>query len=125
MTGKKPQANPTDQGIANLLAFCFTIIILVYAASSPLSEMVHWIVETARAGFDEMSRCDQRLTLRSHWLGAGFRSFERRVLLPTGMVLGLPIIFSFTIVLLTLHKAPQLRFLNWFLAALLTMIMLT
>ena len=56
MTGEKPLANQLDQGIANFLAFCFTLIILVYAASSPLSELVRWIVETTTAGFDEMSR---------------------------------------------------------------------
>jgi TRAP transporter 4TM/12TM fusion protein len=125
LTGEKLQAHPTDRGIANLLAFCFTIVILIYAASSPLSELVRWVVEATTAGFDEMSRRDQRLALRSHWLGAGFRSFERGVLLPTGMILGLPIIFSFVIALLTLHKAPRLRLLNWGLAAVATMILLT
>ncbi|MEP0940641.1 MAG: TRAP transporter fused permease subunit [Rhizobiaceae bacterium] len=125
VTGEKPQANNKDQNIANLLAFCFTLVILIYAASSPLSELVRWIVETTTAGFDEMSRRDQRLALRTHWLGAGFRSIERGILLPTGMILGLPLILSFAVTMLTLHKAPNLRWLNWGLTAVSTMILLT
>ena len=42
--------------------------------------------------------------------GASYRAFERTVLLPTGMILGLPILFGFVIVTLTLHRA---QWINW------------
>jgi TRAP transporter 4TM/12TM fusion protein len=104
-----------ERRLADLLAFAFVIVIITYAASGPLSELVRWLIETTTAGFEEMSRRDQRLLLKAHWLGAGFKSFERNVLLPTGLILGLPIIFAFAITFLTLHKA---RWLNWLLTAL-------
>lgn len=90
--------------VANLLAFFFTLVILIYAASGPLTELVRWIIETTTAGFEDLSRRDQRRLYKEHWLGAGFRSFERAVLLPTGMILGLPILLSFAIGILSLPK---------------------
>ena len=104
-----------EKRLADLLAFTFALIILAYAASGPLSEFVRWFIETTSAGFQELSRRDQRLASKSHWLGSAFKSFEHNVLLPTGLILGLPIIFAFAITFLTLHKA---RWLNWVLTAL-------
>lgn len=100
----------------NVLAFVFTIVILTYAASGPTSEFVRWFIEATTDGFDEMSRRDQRALLKSHWLGAGFKGFERSVLLPTGMILGLPLLFSFAISFFSLPM--RLRWLNWALAGL-------
>lgn len=104
-----------EKHLADALAFAFVVIIITYAASGPLSELVRWLIETTTAGWEEMSRRDQRLLLKEHWLGAGFKSFERNLLLPTGLILGLPIIFSFMITFLTLHRA---NWLNWALTAL-------
>ena len=100
-----------ERRIADALAFVFTLVILVYAASGPISEFVRWFIETTTAGFDELSRRDQRLLLKKHWLGAAYRSFEQGILLPTGLILGLPLVFSFAITFLTLHRAPGLRWL--------------
>ncbi|MGI9488319.1 MAG: TRAP transporter permease [Geminicoccaceae bacterium] len=107
--------NASEKRLADGLAFAFVLIIIIYAASGPLSEAVRWLIEATTAGFDEMSRRDQRLALKEHGLGAAFKGFERHVLLPTGLILGLPIMFSFAIIFLTLHKA---RWLNWFLTTL-------
>ncbi|MEM7041979.1 MAG: TRAP transporter fused permease subunit [Pseudomonadota bacterium] len=104
-----------ERRLADLLAFLFVLVIIIYAASGPLSETVRWLIETTTAGWEEMSRRDQRLALKEHWLGAGYKSFERNVLLPTGLILGLPIIFAFAVTFLTLHKA---RWLNGILTAL-------
>ena len=87
-----------------VVAFLFTLVILIYAASGPISELVRWIIETSTQGFEELSRRDQRKLYKTHWLGAGFRSFERGVLLPTGMILGLPVLLSFLIAALSLPK---------------------
>ena len=100
-------------GLSETLAFCFAMVILIYAASGPISEFVRWIIEVTTPGFDELSRRDKRLLYREHWLGDGYRSFERTFLLPTGLILGLPILFAFAISLLTLHGNRTLQWLNW------------
>ena len=107
----------------NLIAFVFTLIILIYAASGSLSEFVRWFIETTTAGFDELSRRDQRNLLKSHPLGAVYRRFERSVLLPTGMILGLPILLSFAVCFLSLDM--RARWMNWALAGLSTAVFLT
>ncbi len=104
-----------EKRLADFLAFAFVLVIITYAASGPLSDLLRCLIETTTAGFEEMTRRDQRLLLKEHWLGAGYKSFERNVLLPTGLILGFPIIFAFAITFLTLHKA---RWLNWLLTAL-------
>ena len=71
------QATSPEKRIAGIIAFAFVWVILIYAASGPLTEFVRWFIEATTAGFDEMSRRDQRLLLRNHWLGAGYKSFER------------------------------------------------
>ncbi|MEO0980123.1 MAG: TRAP transporter fused permease subunit [Pseudomonadota bacterium] len=109
-----------EQRVADLLAFLFAMVILVYAASGPLSEGVRWIIETTTPGFDDLSRRQQRLLLREHWLGGSFRTFERTFLLPTGLILGLPILFSFAISFLNLTGTRL--WVKWALAALSTVV---
>jgi len=109
-----------EKRIADVIAFVFTLVILLYAASGPLSELVRWIIETTTAGFDEMSRRDKRMLLREHPLGAAFRTFERGFLLPTGLILGLPILFAFAISFLSLPM--KWRWLNVALSALSTLV---
>ncbi len=105
-----------EQRVADLLAFVFALVILVFAASGPLSEFVRWVIEVTTPGFDELSRRQQRLLAREHWLGGGFRSFERTFLLPTGLILGLPILFAFAISFLSLTGIRP--WVNWVLATL-------
>lgn len=115
--------NPIEVKTSNLIAFAFVLIILVYAASGPLTEFVRWFIEVTTANFEEMSRRDQRALLKSHWLGAAYKGFERAFLLPTGLILGLPIIFAFAISFLSLSFSR--RWLNWALAALAVAIFLS
>ncbi len=107
-----------DKHLADLIALIFVIVIVLYSASGPMSEFVRWFIETTTPAFDEMSRRDQRVFLREHWLGSAYRSFEQGFLLPTGLIIGLPIVLSFSITLLTLHRKPGLRAVNWTLTAL-------
>lgn len=93
--------------IGDVIAFAFTIIILVYAASGPLSELVRWIIESTTPDFEELSRREQRLLFREHWLGASFRVFEQSFLLPTGLILGLPLVFAFVISYLSVVETPD------------------
>ncbi|MGR3714596.1 MAG: TRAP transporter permease [Shimia sp.] len=93
-----------ESRIANMLAFAFTILIVIYAASGPITDFVRWFIETTTPGFDELSRRDQRGVLRGHWLGATYKSFERAFLLPTGLILGLPVLFALAISFLNLPR---------------------
>lgn len=91
--------------IADLLAFFFTVVILIFAASGPLNEFVRWFIEATTADFEELSRREQRMLFKQHWLGAFHRAFERNFLLPTGIILGLPLILSFAISFLNVRAA--------------------
>ncbi|MFV1875764.1 TRAP transporter permease [Nioella sp.] len=107
-----------DKRLADVIAVIFVVVIVLYSASGPIGEFVRWFIEATTPGFDELSRRDQRVLLREHWLGGGFRSFEQSFLNPTGLILGLPIVLSFVLTLLTLHRRPGLRAANWGLAGL-------
>ncbi|MEM5582114.1 TRAP transporter fused permease subunit [Roseibium sp. AS2] len=107
-----------ERTVANLLSVAFVFVILIYAASGPLTEFVRWFIETTTPGFEDLSRRDQRVLLKENWLGAAYKGFERSFLLPTGLILGLPIVFSFAISFLTL--SVRFHWLNWGLAALST-----
>lgn len=124
MTSETETASPPaggamrDKHLADIVAVLFAGVIVLYSASGPISEFVRWFIETTSPGFEELSRRDQRVFLREHWLGASYRAFEQSFLLPTGLIIGLPIVLSFVITLLTLHRNPGLRLVNWGLAAL-------
>ncbi|KPA21650.1 Sialic acid TRAP transporter permease protein SiaT [Shimia sp. SK013] len=99
--------------VADVASFLFVLLILIFAASGPISDLVRWVIETTTPGFDELSRRDQRLLLKTHWLGAAYRTIEQSLLTPTGMILGLPLAFGFVIMSLTMHKTAWI---NWTLA---------
>ena len=107
-------AQSMEQRVGNGVAFLFTIVILIYASSGPISEFVRWFIETTTPDFEELSRRDQRALYKSHWLGAAYRGFERSVLLPTGMILGLPILLSFVVASLSVTKTSNV--IQWALA---------
>ena len=104
-----------DTRAADAVALTFAALVVLYAASGPLDEAVRWAVSHLVEDFEAMSRRDQRDVLRTHWLGAGHRWLEQSLLQPTGLIIGLPIVLSFVISFLTLHRA---RWLNWTLAGL-------
>lgn len=114
---------PVETCTGRFLAAAFTMVIVLYAASGPIGEFIRWIVEATTPGFEDLSRREQRALLNAHWLGAAHRGFERSVLLPTGMVLGLPILFAFAIA--ALHTPLRWRWINRTLAALSTAVFLT
>lgn len=118
MSTEAPLAGRSDRRIADVVAVVFTLVILLYSASGPISEFVRWVIEATSPGFDALSRRDQRVFLREHWLGASYRSFEQSVLLPTGLIIGLPIVLSFVISLLVLPVRDSLRWTNRVLAVL-------
>ena len=113
MTGDAEARKTPESRIADLICVLFTLVILLYAAGGPISDFVRWFIETTTPGFEELSRREQRGLMREHWLGASWRAVERSFLQPTGLILGLPILFGLVISSLTLHKGPLGRGLNW------------
>lgn len=111
-------ANPLDRQFADVVAVALALSAVIYAASGPLNDFVHWFIVSTTDGFEELSRRDQRVLLREHWLGAAHRTFEQDFLRPTGLIIGLPIVLSFVIAGLTLHKEAGLRSVNWIIALL-------
>ena len=87
--------------IASLL---LSVVILIYAASGPLGEFVKWFIEFTTPEFEELSRREKRTLFKTHWLGAIYRSFEQGVLLPTGMILGLPVMLGFLTTSTHMHR---------------------
>ncbi len=111
-------ASAVDRRIADIVAVALAIAAMVYASSGPLNDFVHWFIVSTTDGFEELSRRDQRVLLREHWLGAAHRVFEQDFLRPTGLIIGLPIVLSFVISALTLHTRSELRIVNWIMAVL-------
>lgn len=107
---------PIEKRMADILCVVFACVILFYAAGGPIADLVRWIIESTTPGFEEMSRRDQRVLMREHWLGSSWRLVERNVLQPTGLILGLPILFGLVISAITLHKTKSMRWLNWLLS---------
>jgi TRAP transporter 4TM/12TM fusion protein len=107
-----------DKRIADIVAVALTVVTVIYAASGPLNDLVQWIIVSTADGFEDLSRRDQRLLMREHWLGAALGAFERGFLRPTGLIIGLPILLSFVIAALTIHTTPRLRPVNWAMASL-------
>ncbi|NNE53993.1 MAG: TRAP transporter fused permease subunit [Sulfitobacter sp.] len=98
-----------EKRLADVVSVIFVLVITLYAASGPLSDLVRWIIETTTPDWEELSRRDRRGILRGHWLGSAHRSFERGFILPTGLILGLPIVLSFVICLLNLKGSRAIH----------------
>ncbi|MEM7444116.1 MAG: TRAP transporter fused permease subunit [Pseudomonadota bacterium] len=116
MTAEATIKPSVERRVGDVLAALFALIILLYASGGPISDLVRWLIEATTSGFDELSRREQRLALREHWLGAAWRAFEGGFLQPTGLILGLPIVFGLTISALSLGDAPGWRWFRWLLA---------
>ena len=99
MTDARPNA---DRRLADLAALTLALVAVLYAASGPISDLVRWIIAQGTDGWDELTKRDQRVILREHWLGAAHRAFEQNVLRPTGLIIGVPIILALVIAALNL-----------------------
>lgn len=104
MTSQSDQVS-FNKTAADFAAFLLAFVVLIYASSGPIGELVKWFIETTSPEWEELSRRDKRVLLKTHWLGASYRSFEQGVLLPTGMILGLPLLLGFLATSLNLHRS--------------------
>ena len=69
----------TADRASGLLAFLFTLVILVFAASGPLSEFVRWFIETTTPDFETLSRRELDLRVAVRVSGVRFADlFEAR-----------------------------------------------
>ncbi len=123
MINYQPQINHFLNRLTPLLSVIFTVIIVIYSAAGPLNDFVKWFIEFTTPAFDELSRRDQRVLLKTHWLGALWRSFQQSFLLPTGLTLGLPLVFCFAITLANFKETGVKKLLHW-LAAIITIFVL-
>ena len=105
-----------EQRLGDILAVIFTLVILLYAAAGPISDAVRLLIGLTTDGFDELPRRERRTLVRAHGLGAAWRAIERAVLQPTGLILGLPIVFGLTVSALSLPGRERFRWLNGLLA---------
>ena len=118
----KDRLDKINQHSSDAVAFLLAFVILIYAASGPIGEFVQWFIQTTTADWEELSRREKRVLLKTHWLGSAYRSFEQGVLLPTGMILGLPILLGFLVTSLKLHKSAAL---NWALSITLMIVLIS
>ena len=95
-----------NKNASNLASLILAFVVLIYAASGPIGEFVKWFVEATSPNWEELSRREKRVLLKSHWLGASYRSFEQGVLLPTGMILGLPLLLGFLTSIFNFQQSP-------------------
>lgn len=65
-----PMPNPAARRIGDIVALALALVAVIYSASGPLADFVHWVITHTTPGLDEMSRRDQRALLRRHRLGA-------------------------------------------------------
>lgn len=73
---------PVERRLSDVIAFIFAMVICIYAASGPLSELIRWIIETTTSGFEDLSRREQRLLFRNHWLWPGINPLSGRFCCP-------------------------------------------
>ncbi|MGC6516820.1 MAG: TRAP transporter permease [Candidatus Puniceispirillaceae bacterium] len=104
---------------SDLMALLLSVVVLIYAASGPLGEFVRFVIEATTPEFEELSRREKRVLLKTHWLGSAYRSFEQGVLLPTGMILGLPLLLGFLVMAVNMHQS---RAVNWILSGAITVV---
>lgn len=98
-----------NKNASDLAALILAFVVLIYAASGPIGEFVKWFIEVTSPNWEELSRREKRVLLKTHSLGAAYRAFEQGVLLPTGMILGLPLLLGFLTVSLNLHQSRTIN----------------
>ena len=63
-------SNQWDKHFADTAALVLALVVVIYAASGPIGEFVKWFIELTTPEFEELSRRDKRVLLKTHWLGA-------------------------------------------------------
>ena len=85
----------------NVISAFFVFVVLLFAAQGPLQEFVKWIVPLLTPDFEELSRREQRIALREGAIGASFQFLKLHVFSKTAIFLGVPLLASYLIVILS------------------------
>ena len=85
----------------NAISAFFVFVVLLFAAQGPLQEFVKWIVPLLTPDFEELSRREQRIALREGAIGASFQFLKLHVFSKTAIFLGVPLLASYLIVILS------------------------
>ena len=114
--------NPTSKSLtdrlSNMLAALFVVFVLLFAGQGPLQELVRWIIPLISGDWEELSRRDQRMALKTGVIGGAFQFLKINFYSKTAVFLGMPLLFSLIIVALKFtNKAGQSQpWLRWGLA---------
>ena len=96
--------DPKSQGLTNrlsdFLSALFVVFVLLFAAQGPIQELVKIVVPMITAEWEELSRKDQRLALKSGLIGGTFQFLKINFYSKTAVFLGIPVLFSLAIVAL-------------------------
>ena len=85
----------------NAISAFFVFVVLLFAAQGPLQEFVKWVVPLLTPDFEELSRREQRVALREGAIGASFQFLKLHVFSKTAIFLGVPLLASYLIVILS------------------------
>ena len=107
----------TDR-LSDALAALFVVFVLLFAGQGPLQELVRWIIPLLSGEWEELSRRDQRAALKSGLIGGAFQWMKINFYSKTAVFLGMPLLFSLTIVALRFSRksGESQPFLRWSLA---------
>ena len=96
--------NPTSKALtdrlSNFLAALFVVFVLLFAGQGPLQELVRWIIPLISGDWEELSRRDQRMALKTGLIGGTFQFLKINFYSKTAVFLGMPLLFSLIIVAL-------------------------
>ena len=113
-----PTSRQMTDRLSDALAALFVVFVLLFAGQGPLQEFVRWIIPLLSGEWEELSRRDQRAALKSGLIGGAFQWMKINFYSKTAVFLGMPLLFSLTIVALRFSRksGESQPFLRWSLA---------
>lgn len=95
-----PKSPGLTDRLSDFLSALFVVFVLLFAAQGPIQELVKIVVPMITAEWEELSRKDQRLALKSGLIGGTFQFLKINFYSKTAVFLGIPVLFSLAIVAL-------------------------
>lgn len=89
----------TDR-LSDALSALFVVFVLLFAAQGPLQELVKLVAPLITPEWEELSRKDQRLALKSGVFGGTLQFLKINFYSKTAVFLGIPLLFSLVIIAL-------------------------
>lgn len=96
----KPASRGLTDRLSDALCAIFVVFILLFAAQGPFQELVKLIIPLFPGDWEELSRKDQRIALKTGLIGGAFQFLKINFYSKTAVFLGIPLLFSLVIVAL-------------------------